>query len=136
MNNSISVILPVRNAQSTLFQYVDKTLEVLSELANRFELLIIDDASTDRTEEIAYEIQRKYPQVRLIRHHMESGRRAAVQSGLNQATSEIILIEDDPEVFCAKRRLLTSDLYDGADVSVPTVILDPTKGLTRLSEIF
>ena len=103
MNNSISVILPVRNAQSTLSQTVDKTLEVLPELANRFELLIVDDASSDRTEEVALEIQRTYPQVRLIRHQAESGRLAAVRSGMDEARSEVVLVEDQPDIFRGER---------------------------------
>ena len=47
MERSLSVLLPVRNVQSTLIDSVLELLEVLPELTSRFELIIIDDGSTD-----------------------------------------------------------------------------------------
>ena len=101
VKESISVILPVRNAQATLLQEVSQMLDVLPDVAARFELILVDDASTDRTEEVACELTRTYPQVRFVRHHDSRGNRAAVQTGLEHATSETVLVQEIPRAYQA-----------------------------------
>ena len=95
MNESISVIMPVRNAQLTLARQVSRFLEVLSDISSQFELLIVDDASTDSTEEVAHELTQTYPQIQFIRHPKQLGTRAAVRSGMNQASANIVLVEGE-----------------------------------------
>ena len=63
MARSLSVLLPVKNAQSTLAPTVHKILDVVSELSEQIELLIIDDGSADATSEVAMDLTRHYPQV-------------------------------------------------------------------------
>ena len=50
VNRSLTVLLPVRDAQSTLAATVTQVLEMASDLSERFELLIIDDGSSDATQ--------------------------------------------------------------------------------------
>ena len=52
MSESLSVIVPVHNAQNDLAGQVADLLEVLPELTCDFEVLIVDDHSTDSTEEV------------------------------------------------------------------------------------
>ena len=97
VNQSISVILPIRNAQSTLPQQVSTMLDVLPDLASHFELILVDDASTDRTEEVALDLTRTYPQVRFFRHNDSRGNRAAVRTGMEHATSDVVLVKRYPD---------------------------------------
>lgn len=97
MEPSLTVLLPVRNAQSTLTNHVQKVLEVASELSDRFELVIIDDGSDDATGEIADELIHRYPQVRTVHHGTPLGREAAVQTGLRQSSGEIVLLRSEDE---------------------------------------
>ena len=76
-------------------------LDVLPDIAARFELILVDDASTDRTEEVACELTRTYPQVRFVRHHDSRGNRATVQTGLEHATSETVLVQKSPRAYQA-----------------------------------
>ena len=99
LKESISVILPVRNAQSTLAQQTSILLEMLTDSAHCFELLIVDDASTDQTAEVAHELSRVFPQVAFISHSKKRGRQAAVESGLTRASYTIVLVHDDPVVY-------------------------------------
>jgi glycosyltransferase involved in cell wall biosynthesis len=92
---SLSVLLPVKNAQSTLAPTVHKILDSLSEISERIELLIIDDGSADATSEIATELTRHYPQVRAICQGHTSGREAAIRSGLQKSKGEIALIHEE-----------------------------------------
>jgi glycosyltransferase involved in cell wall biosynthesis len=75
---SLSVLLPVRNAQSSLSASVHEILDVVAELTGRFELVIIDEGSTDGTWDVARELAQLYPQIRL-RQDARSERR--VQMG-------------------------------------------------------
>ena len=61
MPNSLSVLLPVKNAQATLAATVQEILDVAADLSEQFELLIIDDGSADATSEIATRIDAKLP---------------------------------------------------------------------------
>ncbi len=63
MNQSLSVLLPVHNAQATLESDVATILDVLPELSRDFDVVIIDDASTDATWEIAEDLACRYPQI-------------------------------------------------------------------------
>ncbi len=95
MDCTLSVLLPVSNAQATLAATVAEVLEVVSELTDRFEVVIVDDGSNDATSEIAHELSRSYPQVRAICHSHPRGQRAAVQSALEHSRGQTILLYDE-----------------------------------------
>ena len=99
MQRSLSVLLPVNNAQTTLTATVDDLLDVLADSIERFELLIIDDGSTDATSEVAQELTRHYPQVRVISHGASMGREAALQTGLKRSQGEVVVVRDDKGEF-------------------------------------
>jgi len=94
VQRSLSVLLPVKDAQSTLNDSVAEILDVASDSGGRFEVLIIDDGSSDATNEVAHEITRHYPQVRLVRHEMPLGREAAIRTGLERSRGEVVVLRD------------------------------------------
>jgi glycosyltransferase involved in cell wall biosynthesis len=94
VNDSLSIILPVRDCQATLAEQVHHLLEVVPDLTSRFEIILVDDASTDHTPEIARELARQYPQLRLICHPQPRGREAAVNTGLAGAGNETVFVPD------------------------------------------
>jgi dolichol-phosphate mannosyltransferase len=93
LERSLTVLLPVQDAQSTLADTVVEVLEVASDWTDRLELLIIDDGSTDATSEVAHELVRHYPQVRAVRHSSPLGRDAAVRTGLAQSQGEVVVVQ-------------------------------------------
>jgi glycosyltransferase involved in cell wall biosynthesis len=94
LERSLTVLLPVQDAQATLTETVEEVLDVAAELTDRFELLIIDDGSADATAEIAHELTRHYPQIRALRHSKPMGRDAAVRTGLAQSQGEVVFVRD------------------------------------------
>ncbi|MFV1964260.1 MAG: glycosyltransferase family 2 protein [Pirellulaceae bacterium] len=92
---SLSVVLSVHNAEKTLSQQVTHLLDVLPDLAQRFELLILDDGSTDRTEEVAHELARDYPQLRVARHNKRMGADANLQTALEETTGDVVVLQDE-----------------------------------------
>ena len=95
LNDSLSVIIPVRDAEATLAADLGRLLEVLPDLTHRFEVVVVDDGSTDHTVEVARELAVEYPQLRLIRHAAQQGRDAAVQTGLLWAQGQTVFVQDE-----------------------------------------
>ena len=95
MARTVSVLLPVKNAQSTLAPTVQKILDVVSEISEQIELLIIDDGSVDATSEVAVELTRRYPQVQAICQGRSLGKEAAIRSALKKSTGQIALIHEE-----------------------------------------
>jgi hypothetical protein len=91
----LSVILPVHNAQARLVQRVAELLDVLPDLTPQFELMIVDDGSTDHTDEIAYELSCAFPQVKCVRHTHREGMAGAVRTGMERTVGEVVFIHDD-----------------------------------------
>jgi Glycosyl transferase family 2 len=92
---SVTILLPVHNAQHRLETQVAEILDVLPELTNRFELMIIDDGSTDDSFELARHLAVKYPQVSTLRHSRRLGLEHAVRSGLEQTDGDLVLVGDE-----------------------------------------
>jgi cellulose synthase/poly-beta-1,6-N-acetylglucosamine synthase-like glycosyltransferase len=91
---SLSLLLPIHNAEATLAESLCQLLEFLPDIAERFEVLIVDDGSTDSTAELASELARQFPQVRTISHKRRRGIAAAAQSGMAQTTGEFVIVHD------------------------------------------
>jgi len=95
VERSLSVLLPVRNIQSTLADTLLEILEVLPELTRQFELVIIDDGSEDATIEVADEWAARYPQIQVFCHAKPMGRATAIETGLERSTGEVIFLRDE-----------------------------------------
>lgn len=95
MKPSLSVLLPVRNCQSTLGSTIHEILDILPELTDRFEIVVIDDGSTDATIEVADEFVMHYPQIMAIRHARPLGQIAAIRTGLKRTTGEVVLVREE-----------------------------------------
>ena len=95
MERSLSALLPVENVQSSLADTVSRILEVLPELTENFELVIIDDGSTDATIEVADELVVQYPQVQVVHHGDRQGRAAALKSGVQRSKGDVVFVADD-----------------------------------------
>lgn len=104
---TLSIVLPVHNVERTLAEQVCHLLEMLPDLAERFELLIVDDGSTDHTREIAEDLAQQFPQLRLVRHPRRRGTAAAIQTGMDQTTGEFVMVQDIDDPISARdlRRL-------------------------------
>ena len=93
-NESLSILLLVRNAQGRLAREVERLVETASELTRQFDVVIIDDGSTDATEEIAWELSARHSQVELIRQPRQLGPIAALRAGLAHTTGQYVLVSD------------------------------------------
>jgi len=95
LTNTLSLIMPVRDCEASLARQVARWLEIIPELTQRFEVLIVDDGSSDHTFDVAEDIAREYPQVRALRNSVCRGTQQAVRTGLEQARGEIVFVQDE-----------------------------------------
>jgi glycosyltransferase involved in cell wall biosynthesis len=107
----LSILMPVYNEQERVERAIAEVLA--TELPTEFELIVIDDGSTDGTRELL----RKGDwdgRVRLIEHEVNQGKGAAIQTGLTHAEGEFSAIFDaDLEYDPEDLRLLMPPLIDG-----------------------
>jgi len=96
---SISVFFPCYNEQENVRRNVDKALVVLEGLNSDFEIIIIDDGSSDSTGQIADEIAGRDSRVKVVRHQRNLGYGAALQSGFKAATKELVFYTDGDGQF-------------------------------------
>ena len=99
LNRSLTVLLPVRDAQSTLAATVTEILEMASDLSERFELLIIDDGSSDATSEVARELSRHYPQIRTVRHASRWARKPPCERACAQSRGDVVVVRGQRPTF-------------------------------------
>lgn len=86
----ISIVIPAYNEEASIGDILDKIKKVMEELNQDYEIIVVDDGSTDRTAEIVKEKKN----VRLIQHPYNKGYGAALKKGIKEATKELILITD------------------------------------------
>jgi glycosyltransferase involved in cell wall biosynthesis len=85
----LSVVMPVYNEKDTLREILQRVRAVDLDK----EIIIVDDGSTDSSRDILAE-EEKAGDLRVIYHEHNQGKGAAVRTGINHATGEIILIQD------------------------------------------
>ena len=118
MERSVSLLLPVHNVQQTLAQNISVVLEVLPDLTDRFEVLIVDDGSTDGTDEVAEDLARKYPQVDVVRHAERRGLAESINTALECSEGEIVFVPDPAQNFEPEALSQLWQLRDDRDVAI------------------
>jgi glycosyltransferase involved in cell wall biosynthesis len=92
---TLSALVPVCNAQSTIGPLVSQLLDVLSELTHRFELVVIDNGSTDSTAEVVADLALLYPQVTRVVLPERAERAAVLRAGMRNSSGDIILCRSE-----------------------------------------
>jgi len=96
---SISVFFPCYNEAENILPLVKKTREVLGNITDDFEIIIIDDGSTDNTDNIADSLAAQFDKVKVVRHQKNLGYGAALQSGFKAATKDLVFYTDSDGQF-------------------------------------
>ena len=94
MRSSICIVLPVYNEEKTLEKSVETIREFLKgKIENTWEIIVIDNGSTDTTSEKGRGLSSRYPEVRYL-HLAEKGRGRALKAAWRQSAAEIVAYMD------------------------------------------
>ena len=113
----LSFFFPAYNDGGTIASLVVRAVQVASRLTSDFEVIVVNDGSTDATRDIADELARTYPQVRVIHHARNRGYGGALRTGFASATKPLVAYTDgDAQYDPAELEVLWQQLTPGVDV--------------------
>jgi glycosyltransferase involved in cell wall biosynthesis len=113
---SISIFFPCYNEQENVGRTVERALAVLEKLEADFELIIVDDGSSDRTGQIADEIANRNGRVKVVHHQENLGYGSALQSGFKASTKELVFYTDGDGQFDIKEMPSLLPLMENYDI--------------------
>jgi glycosyltransferase involved in cell wall biosynthesis len=90
----LSVFFPAYNDSGTIASMVIRAVQAATELTPDYEVIVVNDGSSDATPEIVDELARTYPRVRVVHHPGNRGYGGALQTGFRTATKELIFYTD------------------------------------------
>jgi glycosyltransferase involved in cell wall biosynthesis len=149
----LSIIVPAYNEGRTIHLILDRVAEVRLIGDIEKELILVNDCSTDNTEEVLLEYVKLHPELNIqyVKHEVNKGKGAAIHTGIQRSTGQYLIIQDadleyDPEEF---NFLLKPVTRGSADVVFGSRFLGGNshrilffwhsignKFLTRLSNVF
>ena len=94
VEGKLSLILPARDEGGNLERVVGRSIEVLNDTVPDWEIVIVDDGSTDRTPEIADALAERDARIRTVHHPRNRGYGAAWRSGFGEARGEYLMCMD------------------------------------------
>ena len=97
-----SVVVPAKDEEGNIVLLFQRLVKVFKGMRKSFELIIVDDGSSDRTSSVTESLHRKFRNVRLISFARNFGKAAALSAGLQDARGEFIVtmdadLQDDPD---------------------------------------
>ena len=120
----LSVVIPVLNEESIINELVERVSKSSSLLSDNFEIIIIDDGSTDSTWKIIEEICEKNPSLKGIKFSRNFGHHYAITAGIAESSGDWVVVmdgdlQDRPEVI--------PDLYKKAQEGYDVVFVSRTQ---------
>ena len=91
---SISMIVPALNEADNLIETIPQAIAVLEGMNVDYEVLVIDDGSTDRTPQVMRSLLGEYPHLRSVRLRRNAGKAAALSIGFGLAKNELFVMMD------------------------------------------
>jgi len=114
----LSIVIPIHNEEPAILPLYDRLTRVLQRLQRSYEIIFVDDASTDRSFDLLANLVETDARLKVIRLRRNFGQTAALAAGFDEAKGEIIVsldgdLQHDPEDMPA----LLGKLDEGYDIA-------------------
>ena len=131
---SVSVIVPVYSNEVFLDELVRRLVETLSNTGRKFEIILIDDGSPDRSWQKIHDLGNQHPEVVGLRLSRNFGQHPAIAAGLERSRGDVTVLmdadlQDEPEQL----PLLLSKLDEGSDIVYTVNVDEEGSGRSRLT---
>lgn len=134
----LSVIMPALNEEKNIQAAVDNTLRAFKDFNINGEIVLVNDGSTDRTEELARDILKKGNPIRIVKHNIPKGIGVSFWDGVDNAYGDVVVImpgdnENNPwEIFRYYK------ILEHVDIIIPFIYNREVRPLFRniLSSIY
>lgn len=126
---NISVFFPCYNDARSIKKLVDDAFLILDRVAEKFEVIVINDGSKDGSRELLQTLSRKYPKLKVFHHPKNMGYGKALQTGFKNAKFDLIFYTDGDGQYDVKELpTLLQQMSDDVDFINGTKMLrqDPT----------
>jgi len=100
----LSVVLPIYNEEQVIPEMYRRMTSVLEGIGERYELVLVNDGSRDRSRELLHELHVRDPRVRVINFARNFGHQVAITAGMDYAQGDAVVVidadlQDPPEVI-------------------------------------
>src|SRR6188474_1628401 len=113
----LSVFFPAYNDSGTIASMVIRAVQAASALTPDYEVIIVNDGSADATAQIADELARTYPEVKVVHHSGNRGYGGALRTGFATATEDFVFYTDgDAQYDPSEMAVLWERLDDQVDM--------------------
>jgi glycosyltransferase involved in cell wall biosynthesis len=117
LNETLSILIPVYNEEGNLSLLFEKLVAALKKVGRPYEVIFVDDGSSDGTLEILLDLKDKNPNVKIISFSRNFGQTAALSAGIDSSIGDIIIpmdgdLQNDPEDIL----MLLQKIEEGYDV--------------------
>jgi glycosyltransferase involved in cell wall biosynthesis len=109
--------VPCYNEAGNLEKVTENVVKKLSEIFDDFEVILVDDGSSDDTGKIADKLAEMYPQVRVVHHEVNRGYGGAVKSGYYAARKELVCLYPGDGQFDISEITRMLPIMDKADIA-------------------
>ena len=97
--NSLSIFFPFWNEEKNIDRVVEEAIPIAKSIADRWEIILVDDGSRDKTLQKANALSEKYKNVRVVSHTPNRGYGAALAAGFTHAKYDYIVFTDGDGQF-------------------------------------
>ncbi|TWP22703.1 glycosyltransferase [Apibacter muscae] len=113
----LSVVIPLLNEEESLNELLERIQAVCSQRNISYEIIFVDDGSTDNSWEIISTFSQNYPQVKGIKFARNYGKSQALNAAFKMVQGEVVItmdadLQDFPEEIPALMKLIVEDGYD------------------------
>ena len=116
--SKVSVIIPTYNRAHLIGKAIQS---VLNQTYQDFEVIVVDDGSTDNTEEVIKEFQKKDKRIKYIKHEKNKGYPKALNTGIKAAKGEYIAFQDDDDEWLTEKLEKQMKVFENAPAKVGVV---------------
>ena len=112
-----SLVIPIYNEEKLIDELIDRTVQAIDSFTKDYEVIIVDDGSTDQSVSLILARREKNNKIKLLSLSKNFGHQAAFTAGLEYARGDIVAmmdgdLQDPPELLTAMYNKITGEEYD------------------------